>query len=379
MLDQLVLDGAVTAHLAGGGVAAVEAHEGVGQLIVKLAADVLVIDVLRHAVVDVQQGDGVTGGADADVLGQSAVDIDLAGDGDAAAGKAGVDIAGLKAELRGEGGPALVGKGNILFAALVVLGPVEQGQLKLRHAGQQVGVVMALAHLGGHVLADLLDAGVARVLFVGDEQVQLGVFLDLNTQLIQALDGGVAGKEVLRAGAEGDDLQVTDAQNGAGDGDELGHLVGDLLSGADRILGDIALEMAHTEVVGAVQHTAVGIAAAVDHVAVTLGGGHEHAGAVEELGNQGFGGLGAEVAQKDGQRVAAGLGHLGNGLLHVMLVFHGGLALVEGNAPGLAGGCNGSAALFAQCDRKAVTADGDNAELDLRNVGGFHGGFLRFL
>ena len=73
-----------------------EAHEGVGQLIVKLAADVLVIDVLRHAVVDVQQGDGVTGGADADVLGQSAVDIDLAGDGDAAADKAGVDIAGSK-------------------------------------------------------------------------------------------------------------------------------------------------------------------------------------------------------------------------------------------------------------------------------------------
>ena len=137
--------------------------------------------------------------------------------------------------------------------------------------------------------------------------------------------------------------------------------------------------MAHAEVVGAVQHTAVGIAAAVDHIAVTLGGGHEHAGAVEELGNQGFGGLRAEVAQKDGQRVAAGLGDLGNGLLHVMLVFHGGLALVEGNALGLAGGRNGGAALFAQCDRKAVTAYGDNAELDLRNVGGFHGGFLPFM
>ena len=39
-------------------------------------------------------------------------------------------------------------------------------------------------------------------------------------------------------------------------------------------------EVAHAEVVGAVQHTAVGIAAAVDHVAVTLGGGHEHAGAI---------------------------------------------------------------------------------------------------
>ena len=50
VLDQLVLDGAVAAHLAGGGVAAVEAHEGVGQLVVKLAADVLVVDVLRARV-----------------------------------------------------------------------------------------------------------------------------------------------------------------------------------------------------------------------------------------------------------------------------------------------------------------------------------------
>ena len=81
----------------------------------------------------------------------------------------------------------------------MVLGPVEQGQLKLRHAGQQVGVIVPFAHLGGHVGADVRDARVARMLFVGNEQVKLGVFLDLNTQLIQALDGGIAGEEVLRA------------------------------------------------------------------------------------------------------------------------------------------------------------------------------------
>lgn len=118
MLDELVLDGAVTAHLAGRRVAAVEAHEGIGQLVMELAGDVLIINVLGHAVVDVQQGDGVAGGTHADVLGQGTVNIDLAGHGDAAAGKAGVDVARLKPELRRESGPALIGKSNILLLPL---------------------------------------------------------------------------------------------------------------------------------------------------------------------------------------------------------------------------------------------------------------------
>ena len=58
VLDQLVLDRAVSTHLAGGGVAAVEAHEGLGQAVVELAGDVLVVDVAGHGVVDVQQSDG---------------------------------------------------------------------------------------------------------------------------------------------------------------------------------------------------------------------------------------------------------------------------------------------------------------------------------
>src|SRR5699024_261526 len=177
------------------------------------------------AVVDVQQGDGVAGDADADVLAQSAVDVHLAGNGDAAACQAGVDKAGLKAELAGEGRPALVGKGHVLAAALVGLGPVQQRQLKLRHAGQQVGVVAALAHLGGHVGADVGDAGVVGVLLVSHQQVQLAVLLDLDAQLVQPLDGGVAGKKVLRAGAEGDDLKPLKAQDGTGDGNKLGNFV----------------------------------------------------------------------------------------------------------------------------------------------------------
>ena len=55
VLDELVLDGAVTAHLAGWRVAAVEAHEGIGQLVIELAGDVLIINVLGHTVVDVSR------------------------------------------------------------------------------------------------------------------------------------------------------------------------------------------------------------------------------------------------------------------------------------------------------------------------------------
>ena len=190
-----------------------EAHEGVVELVVvvELALNLGLVHGGGHGVVDVQQGDGVAGDAHADVLGEGAVDVHFAGHGDAAGGQAGVDIAGLKAELAGEGRPTFVGEGHILAAALVVLSPIQQSQLKLGHALQHVGVILALAHFLGHVGAHIGDAGVAGVLLVGDQQVQLGVFLNLHTQLVQAVDGGVAGEEVLGPGAEGDNLQVLNA------------------------------------------------------------------------------------------------------------------------------------------------------------------------
>ena len=48
VLDELILDLAVRAHLALGSIAAVEAHEGVGELVAILADDVLVVDILGH-------------------------------------------------------------------------------------------------------------------------------------------------------------------------------------------------------------------------------------------------------------------------------------------------------------------------------------------
>ena len=370
MLNELVLDGAVGAELAARGVAAVEAHEGIGEGVVELALDVLLIEVGGDGVVDVEQGDGVAGDAHADVLAERAVDVDLAADGDAAADEAAVHVAGLEAELLREGGPALVGEGDELPRALVLLGPVEQGDLELRHALAHLGIVAALAHLLGHVLADGGDALVAGVGLVGHEQVELAVLLDLDAELIEALDGGVAGEEVLRARAEGDNLQLAQADKGAGDRQELADHPRDVLGGADGVLGDPGLEMAHPEVVGAVEHAAVGVAAAVDKVvAGLLGGGDVHAGAVEILGDEGLGGLGAEVAEEDHEGVAAGGLDVVDGLEHIELVLDGGLALVDVDAALSAGGADGGAAALGEGDDEAVAADGDDAELNGGDVG----------
>ena len=46
-------------HLLGAGIAAVEAHEGIAVLIIKLALDGLVVHILRNGVVDIQQGNDI--------------------------------------------------------------------------------------------------------------------------------------------------------------------------------------------------------------------------------------------------------------------------------------------------------------------------------
>ena len=118
--------------------------------------------------------------ARADVLRQRAVDIDLAGHGDAARGQTGIDIARLEAELFRERRPALFSDRDVFARALVALSPVEQRQLKLRHALEHIGVISALAHFILHILADGGNARIARMGLVGNEQIQLGVLLDLH-------------------------------------------------------------------------------------------------------------------------------------------------------------------------------------------------------
>ena len=325
VLDQLVLHAAF-AELAERGVAAVEAHEGILERVVFRALDVCLEEVFRHGVVDVEQRDGILRDAEADVLGEGAVDVDFAGDGDAARDEAAVDVARLEAEFRREGWPALVGKGDVLARTFVLFHPVHERELILGHARQQVRVRVAAigAELCRHVGDDVLDAWVVLMGAVSDEQVELGVLLDLDAEVVERLDRGVAGEEVLRTRAERDDLEVLEAEQRACNGLELGNHVGELFCRADRILGDEGLEVAQAEVVRAVEHAAVGIAAAVDEVLASLfRSGHVHDRAVELAGNQGLRRLRAEVAEEDDEGIAAGvLGFLDGGQ-HVLLVLDG--------------------------------------------------------
>ena len=127
--------------------------------------------------------------------------------------------------------------------------------------------------------------------------------------------------------------------------------------------------MAHTKVVRAVQHAAESVATTIDQIAISLGCGHEHARAVEVFCYQCLGCLGAEVTQEHHQCIATGRFHFGNGLEHVMLVLHGCLAIKQF---ALVSFYNVFAPFSRQCDRKTVTTDGNNAQLDRWDVRTYH-------
>ena len=246
------------------------------------------------------------------------------------------------------------------------LGPVKKGELKLCHSGQKVGVVVAgETQLGGHILADGGDAFVVFVVLVADEKVKLGVLFDLNTQLVKTLDGGVAGEKVLGSGAESDDLEAGNAEQSPGNGDELCDHGGDILGGANGVLGDVGLDAAHAQVVRAVQHAAVGIASAVDKVTVALGGGNKHAGTFKILGDKCLGSFGAEVTQENDKRVATGSLDVGHGGEHILFVFNGDGAFVKLAGVGV---YDGLAAADGKVNGETVAGDRDNAGLYLGNI-----------
>ncbi len=100
-----------------------EAHERIAELVVVFALDILFVKVLRNTVVDIEQSDGIACHAGADVFAQRAVDVNFAGNRNAAAYQTAVYIAGLKAEFLRECRPAFVGKRDIFAGALVLLLP----------------------------------------------------------------------------------------------------------------------------------------------------------------------------------------------------------------------------------------------------------------
>ena len=275
VLDQLVFYSRLASlvQAAEGSVSAVEAHERVCELvgILCLSLDFVVVQVLRNGVVDVKQGDGSACDACSDVLRKSAKDVDFAGNRNALVGKAAVYVARLKSKCLGEGRPTLVGKDNVVAGALVLFCPVKQGKLKLRHAGQEVGIVVSVgAKLGGHVFDNVGDSLVVLVGLVRYQQVKLRVLFNLYADVVKAFDRGVAGKEVLRARSECDDLKVRKSDKGAGHRNKVLHHGGDFFGCSNRILGKNGLELSEAKVVRAVEDAAVSVAASVNQAAVLV-------------------------------------------------------------------------------------------------------------
>ena len=342
-----------------------EAHEGIGKLVIVLALDVLIVDVLRNGVVDIKKRYGIFGYACTDVLGKCAVDIYFTGYRNTAAGETAVNVARLETEGLGECRPALVGKCNVLTCALVLLSPVKKRELELSHTLVHLRIVAAFAHFLSHVFADSRDTGIVRMCLVSYEQVKLRVLLNLNADLIETLDGSVAGEEILRSGTEGNNLKVLNTDDSASNRNELTDHLSDVVSGSNRIFRNIALEVAHSEVIRAVQHTAVSIATSVDHIAVTLGSSYEHNRAVEVLCNKSLRSLGTEVTEEYYECVALCLLNIIYGLEHIKLVLNRYGTLIEVT---LVSSLDSSATLLGKSDRETVTAYGNNTEFYNRNI-----------
>ena len=119
----------------------------------------------------------------------------------------------------------------------------------------------------------------------------------------------------------------------------------------------------------------MGVAAPVDEVfAGFLSSRSIHHRAAELFRDQGFRGLGAEVAQIDEQRVAARSFDILDRFQHVFFVFHRNFTFIDAAALCGIGVHDRLAAALGQRNDEAVARDCDDTKLDFRDI--FHGSSL---
>ena len=148
--------------------------------------------------------------------------------------------------------------------------------------------------------------------------------------------------------------------------------IGTFTGKAHRVLGNVRAHIAQLQVIAGVQHSAVCIAAALNQaVLVLFSGGHEHLGAVEVLGQQGFGNFRTEVAQIDAQRIAAGFLDILQRLHHVDFALHntdGALINILCVIRRFVSFYQGFSAVYGQGLREAVAADRHDTHFYFRHV-----------
>ena len=310
-------------QLLGAGIAAMEAHEGILMGVIVLALDGLLEHVCRNGVVDVKQGNGISTYAGTDELGQTSVNVNLTGYGDTHTGKTAVYVAGNETKLGLECRPALAGDGNILSVASVCLNPVKQGQLILSQLLKNLRLLVACAQLSCHLSNLSGDSCITCMLVECFEQIQLGVLLDLNAQVVKLFDGSVTSKEVKRSGTKGNDLQIGKSDDGASDGNELVDHVCALLCSTNGVLRDVSLNIAKLQIVACIQHAAVCIATSVLQISLALlCSCNEDGGTIKVLCKQGLGDFGTEVSKIYAKCVTSGLLYVLKSLNHVDLALN---------------------------------------------------------
>ena len=349
-----------------------EAHEGILVRIGEFALDGLPVHILGDGVVDVEQGNCVLRNACPDVLAQRTVDVDLTGDRDAAAGETAVHIAGNEAELGLESGPAFSCDGDILAVASVLFDPVKERQLILGQLLKNLRLLVACAKLCSHIGSYFRNAGIAGMLVKCLKKIQLRVLLDFNAQVVELLDGCVAGKEIQRSRTEGDDLEVGQADHGSRDGQKVMDHVSAVFRVADRIFGDISADITELQVVACVEHAAECIAASLDQVILgLLGSCTEHLGAVKMLSQKSLGDFGTEVSEVDAECVAACSLDVCESLYHMDLALDDTdrtFINVRFVVLGFVSVYKHFSAVHGEALRETVTADGDDAKFHFGDV-----------
>ena len=94
--------------------------------------------------------------------------------------------------------PALASDRYVFAVSLMFLHPVFQRQFVLCQFRKNLRLLIALSQFLFHFSDNAGNPLILVMPMEGLEQIQLRILLDLHPQIIQLLDGGIAGKEIQR-------------------------------------------------------------------------------------------------------------------------------------------------------------------------------------
>ncbi len=164
------------------------------------------------------------------------------------------------------------------------------------------------------------------MLLVSFKQIELGLFLHLDAEVVKLLDRRITGKEILRAGAERNDLEIVKAETDAGNRQEIVNHIRAVFCITDRILRNPCGRVPQCQVIAGIEHAAERIAASGDaqRRGSFFGSGAEHLRPVKMFCEKCLGDFGAEVTKVDAERIAAVRPDIFERVHHVRFTLHDG-------------------------------------------------------